>query len=96
MNIFLRVLGNRLVAEVPTLCAADPFPQTPWCDAEVVLLNVTASIGKRTSGKGKSAKTLIRTPRTCPKSKSWTSSAVYVFRTGPRETVRATSPCNRK
>ena len=80
--------GGRLVAVVPKFCAADNA-STPFCDTEVVLTVVKAAFKKITRGKH----ALITTPKTCPKSHKWTSSAAYKFRSTKPETVKSTTPC---
>jgi hypothetical protein len=82
--------GGRLVAGVPKFCAADNA-STPFCDTEVVLTVVKASISKVTRGKH----SLLTTPKTCPKSHHWTSTVAYKFRSTKPEKVKSTSPCTK-
>jgi hypothetical protein len=89
--------GRKLVAKVPKFCLPGDDTATPQCDnGEAVLTKADVKIKKRSSGRGRNRKHLIRTPGACPRSRKWKSKIVYKYRSGPNETVTSTSACTKR
>ena len=78
--IELSMKSNKIVAAVPRKCLIP----SDCTQGEAVLkrLSVTLAPGK-----------LVMTPRRCPPSGKWTTTAVYRFVNGDRETVTSISKC---
>ncbi|MFL5827342.1 MAG: hypothetical protein ACJ76V_12525 [Thermoleophilaceae bacterium] len=75
--------GPKLVTPVPKF----PIPGGNEAKLTKFVLNVKAN--------GKGAKAYSTTPKTCPKSKKWTLSAIFKYDTHAPITVTTTGPCKK-
>jgi len=83
---------DRLTIKGSTLTAHPPKAPGGPPEGESSVRSIGFAIPVRGSGR----KTLIRTPRRCPRSRRWVTRATFGFADGSRETVASATPCKRR
>ena len=90
-TIPLTMRANKITAEVPRTCNPGGSLADGCSNGEVVLQRLSVKIDRRSRG----GRALIRTPRTCPRSGTWTNTATYAYANGDTETQTVKSPCRK-
>jgi hypothetical protein len=85
-----RAVSRTEVSGITFTSIIPPFPGFPPPDPYSAFKSLRLS-GQPTVNHGK---TLVRTPRTCPASRTWTFVQTFTYRDGVSQTVRNTSPCS--
>jgi hypothetical protein len=78
-----RVSGRTVTTDVP------PLPGAPPPDPFLALKRFRLSVAPLT----RAGRSYVRTPPTCPRSRTWTSTLVFEYRDGVRTVVKSSSPC---
>jgi hypothetical protein len=89
--------GRRLLTTVPHSCVPPNRPDNGCRDASgteqsAVLVSFNLKTGAKSTGRGRSKRNLITTPRTCPRG-GWTFEADIKYADGERLNIEETSPC---
>jgi hypothetical protein len=93
--------GLKLLTTVPQTCIPpnrpdqDCKPNGQGESQEAILTNFELKTKPKSSGRGKSKRILIQTPKTCPSSKKWGFEANIKYADGTSLKIPSTSPCSR-
>jgi hypothetical protein len=87
-----RIVARSVVQGATITSEVSPVPGGPP-DGFTAIKRVRLSLEARSTGRGKSRRSYVSTPGSCPRERVWTNTVTFTYRDGVSQTVRSSSPC---